>query len=466
MNATNNQRKLPLWNKITYGFGDLGCGMSNGFVAAFFLIFCTDVFGISAGAVATLLLLGRFWDMINDTWVGAWTDRTRSKFGKYRPWIIFATIPLFVITVLMFWAHPEWNDTAKIVWIYVFYLLWAFAFTCVNVPYTAMNSVMSQSDKDRGSLASWRMVFTNVSTLVSVTFCMPLVAFFGGNEGNPVRGWLVTIGLAAVAGIVLLYICVFTCKEVVTHPVQAQAQMPILKGAAIAFKNKYFVMGLIGMFAFGLMNLGRMSVQSFYFTYVLGDVGAMSLFGTVTGIAGIIGAFGSQYICNALRSKGRAAALLAFGTAIFTTVWFLGGSSNSGLFWVSAFLSYVCSWATLSVMFAVTPDTVEYGLLTTGVRQDGFYGAYASFWHKAGIALGSAGAGWVLEGTGYIPNAPEQAPAVITGINTMMFILPIILSVLIGIVFLFYKIDYDRFAQIVDEIKAKYGDNIVESAER
>lgn len=455
MNANNTGKRLPLWNKITYGIGDLGCGMSNGFVAPFFLIFCTDVFGVNAGAVGTLLLLGRFWDMINDTWVGAWTDRTRTKLGRYRPWIIFATIPLFIITVLMFWAHPDWSNTAKIIWVYVFYFLWAFAFTCVNIPYTAMNSVMTQSDKERGSLASWRMVFTNVSTLVSVAFCMPLVAALG--KGDNVRGWVLTMILASVIGIVLLLVSAFTCKEVVTPPAAAKEQMPILKGAAMAFKNKYFVMGLVGMFAFGLMNLGRMSVQTYYFSYVLGDMGAMSIFGTVTGVAGIIGAFASQYVCNAFKSKGKATVFLAFGTAIFTFVQFLGRMDGGALFWIGGAVSYVFSWATLSVMFAVTPDTVEYGLLKTGVRQDGFYGAYASFWHKAGIALGSAGAGWILAGTGYVPNAATQAPAVIAGINALMFVIPIILSVIIGVTFLFYKIDYKRFAEILEEVKEKFG---------
>lgn len=115
-------------------------------------------------------------------------------------------------------------------------------------------------------------------------------------------------------------------------------------------------------------------------------------------------------------------------------------------------------WAALSCLFAATPDCVEYALVKTGVRQDGFYSAYASFWHKAGIALGSAGAGWVLAATGYIPNTAEQVSSVISGINFLMFTLGIIISLLMGIVFLFYKIDFNMFDKILEEEKEKFGD--------
>ncbi len=446
--------KLSLGKKFCYGIGDIGEGMSNGFVAIFFLIFCTDTFGINAGVVGTLLLLGRFWDMINDTWVGAWTDRTRSRWGRYRPWIIFAAVPMFIITIMLFWAHPEWTSGAKTAWIVVFYLLWAFAYTCVNIPYTALNAVMTQDIGERASLASWRMVFTNIATILISAVGIKLVMFFG--EGNMSKGWLITLILASVLGLITLYISVGSSKEVIEPP--TQDKMPILKGAVLAFKNKYYVMVLFGMFGIGLVNLGRMSVQTYYFTYVLHDINKMTIYATVTGVAGLVGAFVAQYVVSLLKSKGKAISIFSFLSAVSIIIQMTGRFDANTAFWIGSALSSLFIWAALSCLFAATPDCVEYALVKTGVRQDGFYSAYASFWHKAGIALGSAGAGWVLAATGYVANATEQVASAISGINFLMFTLGIIITIIMGIVFLFYKIDFKMFDEILEEEKEKFGD--------
>lgn len=248
-------------------------------------------------------------------------------------------------------------------------------------------------------------------------------------------------------------------NEVIEPP--TQDKMPIIKGAILAFKNKYYVMVLFGMFGIGLINLGRMSVQTYYFTYVLHDLNKMSIYATVTGVAGLVGAFVAQYAVSLLKSKGKAISLFSFLAAASLILQMTGRFDASMPFWIGSALSSLFIWGALSCLFAATPDCVEYALIKTGIRQDGFYSAYASFWHKAGIALGSAGAGWILAGTGYVANAAQQAASVITGINFLMFTLGIIISILMGIVFLFYKIDFKMFDKILEEEREKFGDKAV-----
>ena len=444
--------KVGVGKKFAFSLGELAQNLSNGLVAVFFLMFCTEVAGLNAGVVGVLLLVGRFWDMINDTWVGSWTDKTKSKMGRYRPWLLWFNVPLFISTILLFWAHPNWSVTAMTVWVVLLYLVWCFMYTCVNIPHTAMVAVMSADGAERASIAGWKMMFTNIGSIFGGAATVPIVARFSGTSAA--QGWLTTVTLYSIVGVVLLFICVFVCKEVVA-PKSDQEKMPILKGVVLALKNKYYVLLLIGAFALGMLNLGRATSQTFLFMYVIGDMNAMSLYAIITGIGGMAGAFSLPFFSNLLKSKGKVICYSSFiGAVLLLVQYFCSGSLNMG-FWISGGLSYICFWLALAGTIAATGDAADYALLSTGIRQEGLYGAYWSFMHKAGIAIGSAEVGWMLAATRYTANVSQQPVAVLNGIKLIYFILPIILSVAVGIVFLFYKIDYKMHAEILAEQKAR-----------
>lgn len=403
-------KKLSLYKKVAYGFGEFAQNLgSNALIASFFMLFCTNVVGIGAGVVGTLLMLGRVWDAVNDTWVGAWSDKTNTKLGHYRPWVFAATIPLFVITILLFWAHPEWGNTQKIIYIYVMYFAWAFAFTCVNVPYTAMTSVMSQDAGDRGALGAFRMAGCQLAQIAVGAVFLGAVAKFG--MGNDARGFLLATVLVAVPSIIINFICITVSKEVVPQP-KGQEPIPIVKGIRLALQNKQYICVLIGMFLGGFVTLGRMSIQSYYFLVVQGNMGAMSVYLVVTGVAAVIGSILSPYVTNLFKSKPMTIRLFALLAAVVTLIQFFGRFDGGPLFWFGGCAYNFCYFMLLSQIFGSTPDCAELGFLKTGSRMDGFYGAFASFTHKAGIALGSALSGWVLVWIRYDAAAAEQAPTV------------------------------------------------------
>ena len=403
-------KKLSLYNKVAYGFGEFAQNLgSNALIASFFMLFCTNVVGIGTGVVGTLLMLGRVWDAVNDTWVGAWSDKTNTKLGHYRPWVFAATIPLFVITILLFWAHPEWGNTQKIIYIYVMYFAWAFAFTCVNVPYTAMTSVMSQDAGDRGALGAFRMAGCQLAQIAVGAVFLGAVAKFG--MGNDARGFLLATVLVAVPSIIINFICITVSKEVVPQP-KGQEPIPIVKGIRLALQNKQYICVLIGMFLGGFVTLGRMSIQSYYFLVVQGNMGAMSVYLVVTGVAAVIGSILSPYVTNLFKSKPMTIRLFALLAAVVTLIQFFGRFDGGPLFWFGGCAYNFCYFMLLSQIFGSTPDCAELGFLKTGSRMDGFYGAFASFTHKAGIALGSALSGWVLVWIRYDAAAAEQAPTV------------------------------------------------------
>ena len=149
--------KIPFWKAACFGLGDFGNNFVWTFVGSYLMIFYTDVFGIPMAAVSLLMLIARAWDAINDPIIGGLSDRTRTRWGRYRPWVLLMSFPTAIITVLTFWAHPDWSNTSKIVYMYVTYALLVFCYTGVNIPYSAMTSVLTQNTDERAKLSTMRI---------------------------------------------------------------------------------------------------------------------------------------------------------------------------------------------------------------------------------------------------------------------------------------------------------------------
>ncbi len=165
MEQKNTDVKVPLISKIAYGMGDVGCNFSWMFVGNFLMIFYTDVFGIGMSAVAGLMLFSRFWDAINDLVIGGLSDKTHTRWGRYRPWLLIAAPLTAFVLMLTFWAHPDWSSTAKIVYMAVTYCILVLGYTCVNIPYGTLCGAMTQNNKGRS--ASIFALLTGISM-----FCM------------------------------------------------------------------------------------------------------------------------------------------------------------------------------------------------------------------------------------------------------------------------------------------------------
>ena len=183
------------------------------------MIFYTDVFGIPMAAVSLLMLIARAWDAINDPIVGSLSDRTRSRWGRYRPWVLLMSFPTAIITVLTFWAHPDWSNTSKIVYMYVTYALLVFCYTGVNIPYSAMTSVLTQNTDERAKLSTMRITLANISIAGIGIIVIPMVSALG--KGDAAMGYRLTAVIFVVIFMCCSAVVFATQKEVVPPPGQA-----------------------------------------------------------------------------------------------------------------------------------------------------------------------------------------------------------------------------------------------------
>ncbi len=447
--------KLPVWKKCAFGSIDTANNFSWSYISSFLAFYLTDTFLIPAGYVSLMFLICRLWDAINDPIVGYLADRTRTRWGRYRPWIFFGTAPLFITTALLFWPHPQWTMGLKMTYVCVLYALVVLFYTMVNLTYGSLNSVITQDPAERGSLASYRLLFAYIgSTAMTqlVVRCEPALS-----SKYPGMGYFI---LAVIFAVFCIPMQIFgaKCQREVIPPSNTGSKMSIFKQLALSFKNRPFVMVCIMFLAQGFSLYGVGAINVYWFKYVLGDENPMATFSLITLVPSMLGCFTSQFWSNKLRDKGKAIGITYAAQAILYTVQFFlfRSSVNLALLYGLGIVVQYFAGANMSLIYGMVPDTIEYSeLITKGERMDGFLNTLSSFWNKVGITIGTAGAPFLLELTGYVPNAAQQTGGVILALDLMKWVMPAAFSVLAMVCLIWYRLDYATFDKLVAELNRK-----------
>ncbi len=449
MTSESKQAKVPFLSKLAYGMGDVGCNFSWMFVGNFLMIFYTDVFGIGMGAVATLMLVSRFWDAINDPIIGGLSDKTHTRWGRYRPWLLIGAPLTALVLVLTFWAHPDWSQTGKIVYMAVTYSILVLGYTCVNIPYGTLCGAITQNIDERAKLNTSRSVSAMIAIGIINIVTIPLIGFFGG--GNAQQGYLLTAVLYGAIFASCHIFCFAKTKEVVEVP--PQQKLPLKVQIRSVLKNRPYLLALLGQVLFGFVLYGRNADMLYYFTYVEGSAALFSLYSLAIIVPSIIGAGCFPLVFKWTSNKGWAASIFALGTGVtMIALYFFSPNASPVPFYLFAALSQFFFSGFNTAIYAIIPDCVEYGEWITGVRNDGFQYAFISLGNKIGMALGTSLLALALGAGGYISNA-AQNETVLSIMRHAFSTIPGILWVVTAVALFFYKLNKRNYNRIVGVIR-------------
>ena len=448
--------EISLKEKIGYGFGDMASSMFWKIFGMYLLFFYTDVFGISAAAAATMFLITRIWDAINDPMMGIIADRTRSRWGKYRPWLLWIALPFAVVGAATFFT-PNIGANGKLVYAYITYTLMMMVYTAINVPYASLLGVMSPRPKERNTLSSYRMSFAFIGSFVTFMLLQPLVDYFGKGgarsaieniSAEPVA-WTKAVAIIGAICVVLFYFCFRYTKERVVEIEKTASKTTVAKDLKLLMRNKpWWILVVTGLAAL-MFNALRDTVAVYYFKYYIIDDYRMAATGwTLTTIyflvgqaANLVGVVMAPSLSNRFGKKR--SYITAMVLAACLSCGFFFTKNIAGLMILQVAVS-ICAGYVLPLLWSMFSDICDHQELTTGRRAAGLIFSSSSMSQKFGWAIGPALVGWMLAAFGYVTPAGAQVVAqpdsAILCMRLLVSILPAIACMIAVVGMIFYPL--------------------------
>ena len=443
-------KRLPALTKIIYGFGDIGFSMTGTIIAAYFPIFLTDIVGITPAVAAIALFIGKSWDYINDPLIGHISDRTPTRWGRRRPFLLFGALPYGLIFALLWSKPPLESQLALVIFYTLMFVLYDAAGTFVSMPYFPLTPELTEDYDERTSLTGYRMFFSIVGGLISFVVPMMIIGKVSPeNAGNVFRMGLI-FGLASA---IPLYFVFFGTRE---KPIFKRMDRPKLwESFKAALQNRPFVFSaIIYLFTWTSMHVIEANLL-FYIKYVVQRESMSEVIMAAIFVTAII----SLPLWNWMSNKFNKRLAYIYGIAFWAVVQMLliTVTASSSL----AYLLSLCVLAGLGVgaahvlPWAMIPDAIEVDELKTGERHEGMFYSLVTLLGKITNSIAVPLALAVLDFSGYIPNADVQPASTLTGIRLVVG--PIPAALLVGrIVFaIFYPLSRNEHHQVVHELETK-----------
>jgi len=441
---------IKLKEKIGYGLGDLGFNFYWANISAFLLIFYTDTFGISAAAAGTMMLVTKIFDAFTDPVMGAIADRTKSKFGRFRPYMLYAGLPMAAAGVLTY-TTPDLGEGGKLIWAYGTYTLMMLMYTVLSVPYSALSGVITAKSQDRTDLISFRFIAAFTGTTLVNFFTLDMVEFLG--NGNEVLGWQLTMAVYGIMAAILFAIVFYSTKERVQPP-------PNQKTNAIGdikdlLNNRpwlvLFSLALIIMITITM----RAGASIYYIKYYIDRPDLIKYFLTAYGLALAAGAAATPILTRFLDKK-RLMILLMSLTGVLSILFFFIPPDAIWLMFTIHILIGLALGPKSPLAFSMYADAADYTEWKTGRRATAMTFSAAIFSQKLGGALASFIIGVVLATMGYVANE-AQSDASQTGIILVISIIPGIIALFAAFVMRYYTLDNKSLEKIQLELKERKG---------
>ena len=452
MSSQADKQPLSIKEKVGYGLGDMASNFYLGFFGYYLLYYYTDVYGLAPAAVGLMLLISKITDAVSDPVMGMISDRTESRWGRYRPYLLFAAIPYGILGFAIFFG-PDVSDTAKLIYAYVTYIGVMIAYTAINVPYSALLAVISPVAEERTKTTMYRFIGAGLGSLFITALATPLVTLLGG--GDEVQGFRYTMAVFAIASVIIFWITFATTKERVRlprHKANAKDDIKVL------LKNTAWVVLVICCIAVLVGFVTRIASVVYYVKYYMQDSGEavfwifdrVALFSSIGIIGQIIGSIMVPTLLKMISKHMLVLVVNLFHAVLLVIGYFVPPEA----YWVAVGLNFfgiMTFGITITVLFAMFTDCADYGEWVSGHRASGLTVSASMFALKFGSAVGGALPGFVLAFVGFTANEVLTEEAM-HGVRWMTTILPAIVVGFGGAVMVFYKLDNKLLHEIEHEL--------------
>ncbi|WP_151994966.1 glycoside-pentoside-hexuronide (GPH):cation symporter [Buttiauxella massiliensis] len=442
--------KLSVKEKIGYGMGDAGCNIIFGAIMLFVNYFYTDIFGLAPALVGVMLLSIRVIDAVTDPIMGAIADRTQSRWGRFRPWILWMAAPFAFFSYLMF-TTPDWAYSSKVIYAFVTYFLLSLTYTAINIPYCSLGSVITNDPKERVACQSYRFVMVGIATLILSLSLLPMVDWFGG--GDKAKGYQMAMGVLAVLGMFMFLFCFTTVRERVRPAVPSNDDLKAdLKDV---WKNDQWVRILLLTLCNVCPGFIRMAATMYYVTWVMGQ---STSFATLFISLGVVGMMGGSMLAKVLTD--RICKLKVFFwtnivLAIFSCGFYFLDPHATTLIVVMYFLLNILHQIPSPLHWSLMADVDDYGEWKTGKRITGISFSGNLFFLKLGLAIAGAMVGFLLSWYGYDAGAKQQSPESINGIVMLFTIIPGVGYLITAGVVRLLKVDRELMQRIQADLEKR-----------
>ncbi len=455
--TASDRSSLSVKEKVGYGLGDTASNIFFQFINIFLLYYYTDVFGLSPAAVGTMFIVARFWDAVNDPLMGAVADRTQTRFGKYRPYLLWMAVPFGLLGYLAF-ANPDLESSGKLAYAYATYIGLMMVYTAINVPYSALMGVMTPRSEERTSLASYRFVGAFSGTLLISLSVRPLVRLLGGED--EALGFKLTMAILSVIAVIFFLITFATTRERI-KPQPPEKDQSLRKDFKFLLRNRPWVIMVIAAIL-TLSNVAvRAAVTNHFFKYYVGDDGTpvfwfldkTTLMLSSGALAFIIGIFFTSGLSKRFGKRNALMWLTILNGLSFIGFYFIP-AQDYGFMLAVNILGNLLAGPTPALVWSIYTDVADYGEWRFGRRTTGLVFSAAMFAQKMGLTIGGGVSGWLLGYFGFVANE-AQSDSAILGIRLMFSILPGILGIANGIILLWYPLTDEQVAKIEQELSQR-----------
>ncbi len=435
-----NPSQVKFREKITYSTGIMGQNLIYNMMAMYILFYFTDILLIPASIASIIIIAASLWDAVNDPIMGMIADNTRTRWGKFRPYLIFGSFFIGIITILCF-SNVATNMNSIIAIAAITYILWGMIFTACDIPIWALSSVVSTISKERDKQITFGKVGATIGVVISSVLSVPILNLFGGERSSKAYFFLALI--FAGVGCTLMFVTGIFSRERIKPPIN---KTPFKDNIKTVIKNKPLLLLMIALFIVNFINSIRQSVQIYFAVYTWGSANYMTLIGLALVIGMLIGMILSPYLLSKFKKRKIYIYTCIIASVVCAVPYFID-YSNVVLGLILIGLSFLFTGIVMIITTSMLMDTIDYAEEQNNFRSEGIVFSMNTFLTKLGATISRLILGLSLVALKYVENAP-RTPKLQSGFSFMVYIIPSIAFLLAIIPIYFYKLDEEELLKI------------------